>query len=44
MLGFYLLERHGCSEEFVRSVAEVMEYDRAYDLYRGDRLVAEAVS
>ena len=43
-LGFYLLERHGFSEEFVRGVAEVMEYERAYDVYREDRLVAAAVS
>jgi transcriptional regulator GlxA family with amidase domain len=43
-LGFYLLERHGLGDELVRSVAEVMEYDRAYDVYREDRLVAEAVS
>ncbi len=36
-MGFYLLERAGYDEVFLRDVARVMEYEKAYDLYRGDR-------
>jgi transcriptional regulator GlxA family with amidase domain len=35
-LGFHLLRRAGYDEAFVREVARVMEYQAAYDLYRGD--------
>lgn len=35
-VGFHLLRRAGYSEAFVRDVARVMEYERAYDLYRSD--------
>ena len=38
-MGFYLLERAGYDEAFVRDVARVMEYEAAFDLYRTDRLV-----
>ncbi len=38
-MGFYLLERAGYGEDFVREVARIMEYAAAYELYRGDRLV-----
>ena len=38
-MGFYLLERAGYDAEFVRDVARVMEYEAAFDLYRGDRHV-----
>jgi len=36
-LGFHLLRRAGWDEATVREVARVMEYDRAFDLYAGDR-------
>ena len=36
-MGFHLLERAGYDAEFVRDVARVMEYEAAFDLYRGDR-------
>jgi transcriptional regulator GlxA family with amidase domain len=36
-MGFHLLRRAGYPEEFVADVARVMEYSRAYDLYRDDR-------
>lgn len=39
-MGFYLLERAGYDDDFVRDVARIMEYAEAYELYRGDRLVA----
>lgn len=39
-MGFYLLERAGYDDDFLREIARVMEYAEAYDLYRGDRLVA----
>jgi hypothetical protein len=32
----HLLRRAGYSEQFVAEVARVMEYSKAYDLYRGD--------
>jgi transcriptional regulator GlxA family with amidase domain len=35
-MGFHLLRRAGYSEEFVSEVARVMEYQRAYELYRSD--------
>ena len=35
-LGFHLLRRAGYDEEFLAEVARVMEYQRAYDLYRDD--------
>ena len=35
-LGFHLLRRAGYDEGFVSEVARVMEYHRAYELYRGD--------
>lgn len=38
-MGFYLLERAGYGEDFVREVARIMEYAAAYELYRGDRMV-----
>lgn len=39
-LGFHLLRRAGYDEPFVSEVARVMEYQRAYELYRGDIDVA----
>ena len=41
-MGFYLLERAGYDDEFIRDVARVMEYAEAYEIYRGDRLIARA--
>jgi transcriptional regulator GlxA family with amidase domain len=35
-MGFHLLRRAGYSEEFVGEVARVMEYQKAYELYRND--------
>lgn len=35
-LGFHLLRRAGYDERFVSEVARVMEYQHAYELYRGD--------
>lgn len=35
-MGFHLLRRAGYSEEFVSEVARVMEYQKAYELYRND--------
>jgi transcriptional regulator GlxA family with amidase domain len=35
-LGFHLLRRAGYDESFVSEVARVMEYQRAYDVYRKD--------
>ena len=40
-MGFHLLRRAGYSEEFLGEVARVMEYQRAYELYRSDIEVAE---
>ena len=43
-VGFHLLRRAGYDEVFVSEVARVMEYQRAYELYRADaELVTEAV-
>jgi len=35
-MGFHLLRRAGYTESFCAEVARVMEYSKAYDLYRGD--------
>ncbi len=35
-MGFHLLRRAGYEEGFISEVARVMEYSRAYDLYRED--------
>jgi transcriptional regulator GlxA family with amidase domain len=35
-MGFHLLRRAGYDEEFISEVARVMEYSKAYDLYRED--------
>ena len=37
--GFYLLERFGYDEEFVDTVARVMEYESQWKLMKNDRLV-----
>ena len=39
-LGFHLLRRAGYEEAFISEVARVMEYHRAYQLYRSDLEVA----
>jgi transcriptional regulator GlxA family with amidase domain len=39
-MGFHLLRRAGYSEEFIGEVARVMEYQRAYELYRSDVEIA----
>jgi transcriptional regulator GlxA family with amidase domain len=36
-MGFHLLRRAGHDESFVAEVARVMEYTKAYELYRDDR-------
>ncbi len=41
-MGFHLLRRAGYEEGFVSEVARVMEYSRAYDLYREDTELAGA--
>lgn len=38
-MGLYLLLRFGYSDEFVNTVAYVMEYDRQWELMKADRLV-----
>jgi transcriptional regulator GlxA family with amidase domain len=43
-MGFYLLRRAGYDEKFISEVARVMEYSRAYDLYREDVEVAAAAA
>ena len=35
-IGFHLLRRAGYAEDFIAGVARVMEYSRAYELYRSD--------
>jgi transcriptional regulator GlxA family with amidase domain len=35
-IGFHLLRRAGYDEQFTSEVARVMEYTKAYELYRGD--------
>jgi transcriptional regulator GlxA family with amidase domain len=39
-MGFHLLRRAGYSAEILAEVARVMEYQRAYELYRGDVEIA----
>jgi transcriptional regulator GlxA family with amidase domain len=36
-MGFHLLRRAGHDEQFISEVARVMEYGKAYELYRNDR-------
>jgi transcriptional regulator GlxA family with amidase domain len=36
-MGFHLLRRAGHDEAFISEVARVMEYSKAYDVYRNDR-------
>ena len=36
-MGFHLLRRAGYDEELIAEVARVMEYQKAYELYRDDR-------
>jgi len=38
-MGFYLLERFGFNEEFVNTVAHIMEYEAQWQLMKADRLV-----
>jgi hypothetical protein len=35
-MGFHLLRRAGYSDAFCAEVARVMEYQKAYELYRND--------
>jgi transcriptional regulator GlxA family with amidase domain len=42
-MGFHLLRRAGYDDQFIADVARVMEYSRAYELYRDDRQVVEEV-
>jgi hypothetical protein len=35
-IGFYLLQRVGYDEHFLTELARVMEYSRAYAVYRDD--------
>jgi transcriptional regulator GlxA family with amidase domain len=42
-MGFHLLRRAGYDEGFVAEVARVMEYSKAYELYRADRETADQV-
>ena len=37
MMGFHLLRRAGYDEQFISEIARVMEYSKAYELYRDDR-------
>ena len=39
-LGFYLLKRAGYDDKFIADVARVMEYSRAYELYKDDVEIA----
>jgi transcriptional regulator GlxA family with amidase domain len=43
-LGFHLLRRAGYDEAFISDVARVMEYQRAYELYRSDLEVAKELA
>ena len=36
-MGFHLLRRAGHDEQFIAEVARVMEYSKAYEVYRDDR-------
>ncbi len=40
-MGFHLLRRAGYEEDFLSTVARVMEYARAYEIYRDDREALE---
>jgi len=40
-MGFHLLQRFGYDEEFVETVAHVMEYEKQWELMKEDRLVVE---
>ncbi len=42
-LGFYLLKRAGFPEELVAEVAFLMEYEKGYELYKGDVEIATPV-
>jgi transcriptional regulator GlxA family with amidase domain len=35
-MGFYLLKRAGYDEKFIADVARVMEYSKAYEIYKDD--------
>jgi transcriptional regulator GlxA family with amidase domain len=39
-MGLYLLERFGFDEGFVNTVVHIMEYEKQWQLMRGDRLMA----
>jgi transcriptional regulator GlxA family with amidase domain len=43
-MGFHLLRRAGYDDQFIADVARVMEYSRAYELYRDDREVVKEVA
>ena len=43
-MGFYLLHRAGYDENFLSEVVRVMEYSKAYTLYREDVERAEQPS
>jgi transcriptional regulator GlxA family with amidase domain len=43
-MGFHLLRRAGYDDDFIADVARVMEYSRAYELYRDDREVVGEVA
>jgi transcriptional regulator GlxA family with amidase domain len=43
-MGFHLLRRAGWDEPLIAEVARVMEYTRAYELYRDDRETAQPAS
>ena len=35
-MGFHLLRRAGRDEAFIQDVARIMEYEKAYNVYRED--------
>jgi len=41
-MGFYLLKRAGYDDKFIAEVARVMEYAKAYELYKSDVEVVKA--
>jgi hypothetical protein len=43
-IGFHLLRRAGYEDAFISEVARVMEYSRAYELYKDDLEVAGTVA
>jgi hypothetical protein len=43
-MGFHLLRRADYDEAFISDVARVMEYQRAYELYRDDIEVSSEVA